>query len=129
MLVDSTMIMDFQNWYPSYYLKYTTALETRLLLSKEQTKFLISAYHYFECSTENHTTIKVSTFIGGLVMFHFPLRKGNTSSIKLPRKQLYTQKIPIMNSKMEDLKRLQPYIHSPLPESATGINSTSTSLN
>lgn len=26
MLVDSTMNMDFQNWYPSYYLKRTTAL-------------------------------------------------------------------------------------------------------
>lgn len=30
--------------------------------------------------------------------------------MKLLKKQLYTQKIPIMNSKMKDLKRLKPYI-------------------
>lgn len=75
MLVDSTMTMDYQNWYYLYYLKYSTALETRLLPSREQKKFLISTYHYFECSAENYTTIKAPTFIGDLVMFHFPLGK------------------------------------------------------
>lgn len=104
------MIMDFQNWYPSYCLKHTTALETRLLPSREQTKFLISTYHYFECFSENHTIVKASTLIGGVQMFNFLLRKGNTPPIKLPKKQLYNQKIPIMDSKMKDLKRLKPYI-------------------
>lgn len=35
MLVNSTMVKDFQNWYPLYYFKNTTALETRLLSAVE----------------------------------------------------------------------------------------------
>lgn len=121
-LVDKSMIYDFQIWFPQFYIKTTNALEC---LSRNKTfkqrrtieKFLISKYYYFECVSEKSGIIKASEFIDGIVSYHFKLRKNNTIPIQYPKTLVYDSSLPILESKMKDLKQLAKYIPEPALQS------------
>lgn len=121
-LVDKSMIYDYQMWFSQFYIKNTNALEC---LSRNKTlkqrrtieKFLISKYHYFECVSEKCGIIKASEFIDGITSNHFKLRKNNAMPIQLPKTLVYTSSLPILKSKMKDLKQLAKYIPEPALQS------------
>lgn len=46
MIVDSSMVKNYQKWFTTYYAKNTGAIETRMLSTNNQRKFLISSYHF-----------------------------------------------------------------------------------
>ncbi|CAG9788936.1 unnamed protein product [Diatraea saccharalis] len=54
--------------------------------------------------------VRVSESIGGLVKHYFHLKKPGQSSICLPTRHLYAEQIPILEVKMEDLKKVTEYI-------------------
>lgn len=111
MIVTSSMIYNYQQWFPTYYVKTTTSIESRGLPPKDRQKFLISSYHYFECSDQRPGTIVTSEFINSIVVSHFCLRKHNdTHPLQMPSTKLYQNKNPINIAKMEDLKKLKTFI-------------------
>lgn len=108
--VNNTMIQDFQGWYKDYYYKIVSSIESRNLPTKEQEKFMVSKYHYFEVTSHAPRVLKASTYIDGIVLNHFPLRKMNVKQIALPTARLYQGKNPINAAKMDDLKKLKSYL-------------------
>jgi len=58
-----------------------------------------------------------SEFIDGIISNHFKLRKNNAMPIQLPKTLVYTSSLPILESKMKDLKQLAKYIPEPALQS------------
>jgi hypothetical protein len=96
------------------YIKNTDAMEclTRKKSVKYHTieKFLISKYHYFECKSDQYGIIETSEYIDGITSYHFKLRKYNIIQMTLLESLVYRISLPIIHSKMKDLKQLIKYI-------------------
>lgn len=87
-----------------------SSIETRNLPTRDQEKFMISKYHFFQVTSDAPGILKTSEYINELVHNHFPLRKAKVKQLELPTQPIYQGKIPINSSKMDDLKKLRPYI-------------------
>lgn len=75
--------------------------------------FLISKNHYIECVSDQFGIIKASESIGGIVLYHFISRKNNAIPIKFSQILAYTSHELILESKINDLKRVSKYIPEP----------------
>lgn len=73
-------------------------------------KFLIFKYHYFECVFDQYGIIQASEYIDRITSYHFKLRKFNIIPMTLPQSLVYRTSLPILHSKMKDLKQLVKYI-------------------
>lgn len=104
--VDSSVILDFQNWFPAFYYRNKKSEPGNGPI----TNFTLSRYHYFEFKSNTPHVIQTKQFIGGLTKDYFRLRKGNRAPITLPTDILYRNKIPMLEAKITDLKKLSPYI-------------------
>lgn len=110
--VETDMIVGFSSWWPTHYKKNAISLETRHLPRNERQKFSISKYHYFEYSHEHKGVIKTSEYIrsGGFESVNtFILKKSELVSLS-HQKAYPLGKIPMKKNKIDDLKKVLPYI-------------------
>lgn len=103
-LIDSTMILGFQNWYQQYFIEQTNALQSCVGLSQRPEHFSISRYNYFERYPSDPMILQTSEYIDRFVSWYFKLRKPRkTGPISLLKKVVYTNKVPILETKINDL--------------------------
>lgn len=111
-LVNSTTMLDYQNWFKQYYIKQTKDIHSRVGVSQKPENFSVYRDHYFECNESNPMILHTSEYIDGFVSYSFKLRKPNTHPISLPTKIMYANKVPILEDKMSDLQKLKGFYSS-----------------
>lgn len=104
--VEAKNIIDFKGWWADFYKKQCVSKNSTV----PKTKFLISQYHYFTVNKSACGDVTCKTFINGKTEEKFTLRKNPNHKIFLPDKKAYTGKLPILSTKMEDIKKIMQYI-------------------
>lgn len=104
--VEAKNIIDFKGWWGDFYKKQCVSKKS----SVPKEKFLISKYCYFNVNKTACGEVTCKTFINGTAEQKFVLRKNPKSQMLLPDKKAYKNKLPILSSKMEDIKKIMQYI-------------------
>lgn len=111
-LVSASDIIDFKQWWPLLYKRNPISVETRgkQTAKKDKIVFGITNFHHFSYRGTSLGIVKAHTFIDGLVQHTFDLRKRSTC-LSLPIQKAYPAgKVPVKQAKVDDLRKLQPYI-------------------
>ena len=112
-MVQSEDILDFDNWWPSFYKKKCLSIDSYgTNIPKEQKiTFCVSQYMSFSYERSAEGTVVTQEYINGMTSHKFRLVKPNTSTIELPHAKAYPAgKTPIKKKKLEDLQKLHPFI-------------------
>lgn len=114
--INSSDIINFKSWWPKYYKKNTTSIESRSFPRNKKIHFGISSFSQFIYSSEYPGTIFGYPLINGLLKSTFPLMQPGKrkTDIKLPDTRAYeNDRLPIKISKMNDIKKAYHYIDHP----------------
>lgn len=126
-------VLDFKNWWPLYYKKTAESEESkilnhnkklcnkRLMKSKkcstsqsyrklDHEMFKISTYHEFQFDSENPGVVTACEFIDGFTSRRYTFGHAKRSKVNPPTNKAYNSRIPILASKMDDLKKTLQYI-------------------
>lgn len=93
--VEAKNIIEFKGWWADFYKKQYVSKKSTV----PKTKFL-SACGDITCKT----------FINGKTEKKFTLRKNPNRKIFLPDKRAYTKKLPILSTKLDEIKNIMQYI-------------------
>lgn len=106
---DSNVFLNFDKWWPEYYMKSTTALETAHLSASRRTKLQptkFMEYHY-----ENDGIIRLFKNIGCHEMKNFRLKKNAIrTQIPFPTELAYSGPKAINEKKRTDVMKLKKYV-------------------
>ncbi|XP_063229450.1 uncharacterized protein LOC134534793 [Bacillus rossius redtenbacheri] len=110
--VKSEHIFDYKNWWPQYYKKSVVSEETRprSVPKDDKQQFGISSFMHFSFSQEMPGTIVARKFINGMVLHTFCLRQAMTNPEFPPCIAYPEGKVPIKKKKLDDIRKLLPYI-------------------
>lgn len=110
-LVQTSEILDYKNWWPHYYTKTPVSEETRGRKTKKKDKvcFSISSFSEFTYNKQLRGIVTARAFIHGLTKHTFKLSSRGLP-ILLPSIPAYESKIPIKKRKIDDVRKLSPYI-------------------
>lgn len=112
--VSTQEILNFKDWWPTYYKKSICSLESKSAKKTKKENFMISNYHYFEHDSKTPGIVKASALINSFMVDTFPLKKpkNNTNSIiKMPTARAYAEdRVPILHSKIKHLQNLVTYV-------------------
>lgn len=110
-LVQISEILNYKNWWPQYYSKTPVSEETRGRNTNKNDKiyFGISSFSEFVYKKQLRGTVVARNFIHGLTKHTFKL-SSRGAPIVLPTIPAYELKIPIKKRKIDDVKKLSPYI-------------------
>lgn len=102
--------MNFRHWLTRYYKKCVTSEETKRKPRDERVKFSISTPNHFNYMHDMKGYIKSSANINGL-NFHSFFMSLTREPIVLTTAAAYaTDKVPIKEAKIKDLKKILQYI-------------------
>lgn len=111
-LVETEMITDFCNWWPTVYKKTVISEETKRLPRQDKQPFVISKFYYFQYSHLEKGTVIASMHIrsGEFQTLHtFNLKKS--PCLALPDTKAYPNGfVPIKKKKIDHLRKLYDYI-------------------
>lgn len=100
-------ILNFKDWWPEHYKKMVSS-EDRI-----KKKFGISEFHHFTFDEKKPGAVVASVHINSFdqYVFKLTLTKNKKRQVKLPTKKAYpTGKVPILESKIKDIKAVLPYV-------------------
>lgn len=95
-------IFDFKNSWQKYYKKTCKSLD-------KETSFKISQYRSFEYNSSHKGYLTCSEYINGFIKATFLLQKPSTHP-EITETKAYASKIPINEKKMNDIRKIMPYI-------------------
>lgn len=99
-------IIDFKGWWGQFYKKQCLSSDPSL----PKMKFLISQYCYFNVNKNACGEVTCKNFINDQCHQTFILRKNTKEKLTLPITPAYTGKLPILSSKMSDIKKIVKFI-------------------
>lgn len=100
--ITSDDIFDFKHTWQNYYKKTCKSVD-------KSCTFMISKYKYLEYCSSHRGYVTASEHINGLLKHMFLLQKNRVTP-SLPTTRAYTEKIPINQKKMEDVRKIIQYI-------------------
>lgn len=117
--VSTDEIMNFADWWPIYYKKSCISEGTRgNRVPKEQKKYYsISATMHSSFSSEFPGIVVTRPFIDSMMtdVFKFPI--SGRPNLQLPSQKAYSEgRVPIKKAKLDDIKKLQPYVPAEFEE-------------
>lgn len=111
--VESKEMMEFKKWLPKFYKKTCISEETkpRDVPRDRKVNFMISTCMHFIYSSKFTAQIVARPFIDSLTTHTFRLQQPGVTEVKLPDEVAYPlHKVPIKPAKINDIKKLMPYI-------------------
>ena len=111
--VQSEEILEFKNWWPKFYKRKCISEEskTRNVPLNQKVCFMISSLMHYSYDSRFRSRIVGRNFIDSLVSHTFCLKTPGTQAIVLPDKVAYPlEKVPIKFAKLNDIRKLLPYI-------------------
>lgn len=111
-LVESVHIYDYKKWWGQYYKKTVVSEETRprSVHKDEKQHFGISSFMHFSFNKNVPGTIVARKFIHGIVAHTFCLRQDVQAPVFPPNPAYPGGKVPIKQNKIEDIRKLMPYV-------------------
>lgn len=112
--VDSDDILDFKNWWPTFYKKNAISDETknRSVAKDKKINFMISNLLHLTYDSNQPCYIFGRPYIESPVVHSFFLKQtGRPTNLLLTENKAYPQGlVPIKKTKINDLKKLMPYV-------------------
>lgn len=110
--VSTADILNWKDWWPSYYKKTCLSNESVRCPRNEKQSFSISKMHHIIHDKKLCGHILASEFINSFLQHHFKLAMPNkTCNLKLPVMKAYVEdKVPILETKVKHLKLLVRWV-------------------
>lgn len=102
--VETKFFINFKGWWGDFYKKHCVSSD------ESKMKFLISQYSYFNVNKTSTGEVTCKKFINISTDEKFQLRKNTANPLYLPKERAYSGKLPILASKMEDIKKCMKFI-------------------
>lgn len=116
--IKAKSILEFKNWWPKFYKKSCFSLESDKKGTPRNRKqlFTISQFHHFIHETHKPGYVTASEFINSFMKHTFPLgmpRNKERVPLEMPKTKAYPEnKLPIIETKIEHLKQMLPYVEN-----------------